>query len=177
MKEFFGDKLVKGALGLLGLTATIGGVMPKTPPMLAQFSSNGCSVFPDGDTFACCYVHDMAYWAGGTAAERRRADLNLHQCVVDVTGRNYVASGVMYAAVSIFGLPGVPTRVRWGYGWGDSRQVSYNALTSSERTQLHARQQELCRNFTTGPEPGKVWVDGAHWIRAKDAELMCSGSK
>ena len=177
MKEFFGEKLVRGVLTLLGLTVTVGGVLPKSPPMLAPFSSNGCSVFPEGDTFACCYVHDMAYWAGGTASDRRRADLNLHQCVVDVTGRNYVASGIMYTAVSIFGLPGVPTRVRWGYGWGDSRQVSYNALTPPELAQVHARKQELCRNFTTGSEPQKVWVDAGHWIRAKDADVMCSGNK
>lgn len=177
MKEFFGEKLVKGVLGLLGLTATVGGVLPKSPPMLAPFVSNGCSVFPEGDTFACCYVHDMAYWAGGTIADRRRADLSLHQCVVDVTGRNYVASGVMYAAVTIFGLPGVPTRVRWGYGWGDSRQVSYNALTAAERTQLDTRQQELCRTFRTGPQPERVWVDAEHWIRARDAELMCARTR
>ena len=173
MKQFLSGKLVRGLLGILGLTATVGGPVPATTPAIAAFASNGCSVFPEGSSFACCYVHDMKYWQGGTLSERRRADLALHQCVVDVTGGNYFASGLMYAAVSIFGLPGIPTRVQWGYGWADSRQVSYSPLTPAERAQVDARKQELCRAFTPSPEPDKYVVDGEHWIRADDARQLC----
>jgi len=174
MREFFGGKLVRGVLAVLGLTATVGGPPPTPPLRLSAFVSNGCSVFPEGDTFACCYVHDMAYWEGGTASDRRRADLNLHQCVAGLTG-NYVESGLMYVAVSLFGLPGVPTRVQWGYGWDDSRQVGYAALTPAEQALVASRKQELCLAYTPGPDPDKVMVDGEHWIRASDAKQLCPG--
>lgn len=172
MKQFLGVRLVRGLLALFGLTATVGGPVPASVPTISAFTSNGCSVFPEGDAFGCCYVHDMAYWQGGTAAERRRADLALHRCVVDVTG-NYVESGLMYAAVSLFGLPGVPSRVQWGYGWADSRQISYKPLTPAERAQVELRRQELCRAYAPGPVPDRVLVDSKHWIRAVDAIQLC----
>jgi hypothetical protein len=173
MKGFFGDRLVRGVLAVIGLTTTVGGPVPAHPPAISAFVSNGCSVFPENDTYACCYMHDMAYWQGGTLSERRRADLALHQCVVDVTGGNYVESGLIYAAVSIFGLPGIPTRVQWGYGWGDSRQTSYNALTPAEHALAESRKQDLCHGFTAGPDPDKYLVDSKHWIRATDARPLC----
>lgn len=174
MKEFFGAKLVRGVLAVMGLTTVVGGVPPTSPPQLSVFKSNGCSVFPEGSVDACCYVHDMTYWQGGTSSERRQADLALHQCVAQVTGRNYVASGLIYSAVSIFGLPGVPTRVKWGYGWGDTRQVGYNPLTASERALVDAHKQELCKSYTIGSDPDRVLVDGERWIRATDARSMCA---
>jgi len=175
VKQFFGEKLVKGVLAVMGLTAVVGGgVPPKSPPQLSAFKSNGCSVFPQGSADACCYIHDMAYWQGGTQAERRQADLALHQCVVNVTGYNYIASGLIYSAVSIFGLPGIPTRVQWGYGWGDTRQVSYNPLTTAERSIVDARKQELCKTYSFGPDPERVVVDAERWIRSADAKAMCA---
>ena len=48
---------------------------------LADFSSDGCSLFVDG-TFEnpelwkeCCLTHDIAYWKGGTEEDRHEADL------------------------------------------------------------------------------------------------------
>ena len=44
---------------------------------LSAFSSDGCSLFPDSsiitdaDWCSCCFVHDIAYWKGGTEAERQ----------------------------------------------------------------------------------------------------------
>jgi hypothetical protein len=172
VKAFFGDRFVRAVLAVVGLTATVGGPVPDATPTLSAFSSNGCSVFPDGDTFGCCFVHDMAYWRGGTAAERRRADRGLEQCVADVTG-THVIGGVVYLGVALFGLPGVPTRVQWGYGWEDSRQVSYAALTPGEQSQVDARKQEVCRTLTPNPDTGAYMVDDKHWIRASDARQMC----
>ena len=54
---------------------------------LAPFSSDGCSLFPEGsgensDLWLSCYrAHDLSYWRGGTRAERRAADDALEQCV------------------------------------------------------------------------------------------------
>jgi len=172
MKEFLSRRFVRTVLAMTGLLATVGGPIPTTPPKLEAFKSNGCSVFPDGDTFGCCYVHDMSYWAGGTAVDRRRADRGLEQCVADVTG-NRAVSGLMYAAVTIFGTPGVPTRVEWGYGWGDSRQVSYTALTRAEQDQVDAHKQAACQTFTHNTATGRFMIDQTHWLRAVDREQMC----
>jgi len=182
LKEFFGERLVRAVLAITGLIATVGGPVPNAVPKLPAFTSNGCSVFPDGNAFGCCYVHDMAYWVGGTAAERRKADRALEQCVAEVTGTpvlgndlvgNHVVGGLMYTAVSLFGLPGVPSRVRWGYGWGDTRQVSYAPLTRSEQDQVNLRKQEACKTFTRDPGTGRTLVDATHWMREIDVTQMC----
>lgn len=177
MKEFFADRLVRAVFAWTGLIATVGGPVPMTPAKLQPFVSNGCSVFPDGDTYGCCYVHDMAYWAGGTQADRRKADRALEQCAADVTGYGSVGhavGGIMYAAVTIFGAPGVPTKVKWGYGWEDTRQISYNALTPAEQDQVTARKQDACKTLTPDPDSGRYRIDDTHWLRAVDFQQMCS---
>ncbi|HEX5069427.1 MAG TPA: hypothetical protein VFV78_04360 [Vicinamibacterales bacterium] len=173
---------MKAVFVLTGLVTTVGGPPPKAAPTLPPFISNGCSVFPDGNAYGCCYVHDFSYWVGGTQADRRRADRALEQCVADVTGNpvigndlvgNHVVGGLMYVAVSLFGLPGVPTRVNWGYGWGDTRQTSYAALTPNERSQAEARKQEACRTFTRDSGTGRYMIDSVHWLRESDARQLC----
>ena len=172
MKEFFAERLVRAVFVVTGLITTVGGPVPKTQAKLEPFSSNGCSVFPDGATYGCCYVHDMAYWAGGTAADRRKADRALELCAGDVS--NHVVGGIMYAAVTIFGTPGVPTRVQWGYGWDDTRQKGYAALTSAEQSQVDARKQDACRTLTPDPDNARYMIDGTHWVRDIDFQQLCS---
>ncbi|MGB0733977.1 MAG: FAD-binding oxidoreductase [Pontibacterium sp.] len=101
---------------------------------LKPFASDGCSSFPDG-TFAqnqlwlaCCVEHDLAYWKGGTKAERELADLALEKCVVSV-GEQQIAK-LMLAGVRVGGTPYLPTTFRWGYGWPYPR--SYGPLTDDE---------------------------------------------
>ena len=171
MKAFFADRLVRAVLTVTGLITTVGGPVPQKPPTIQAFSSNGCSVFPDGDTFGCCYVHDMAYWSGGTAAERRKADRALELCVADVS--NHVVGGIIYAAVTIFGTPGVPTRVQWGYGWDDTRQVGYAALTPVEQAQVDARKQDACKTLTLDANAGRYMIDATHWLRDVDVRQIC----
>ena len=174
MKDFFADRLVRALFVVTGLITTVGGPVPNTPPKLEAFSSNGCSVFPDGPTYGCCYVHDMAYWAGGTAAERRKADRALELCAGDVS--NHVVGGIMYAAVTIFGTPGVPTRVQWGYGWEDSRQIGYSELTRAERDQVDARKQDACKTLTLDADSGRYMIDSTHWIRDVDFQQLCAAT-
>ena len=102
---------------------------------LADFRSDGCSLFIDG-TFAnpelwkeCCLLHDMAYWRGGTEEERKQADLAFKACVEKKTGDPVLAS-LMYEAVRVGGAPHFPTWYRWGYGWPVGR--GYKALTAEE---------------------------------------------
>ena len=105
---------------------------------LRDFTTDGCSFFPEGDAEApglwsdCCVSHDMAYWRGGTADERRSADGMLRNCVLARSGRQDLADR-MYRGVRISGGPWLPATFRWGYGWGYGR--GYEPLTAEERQQ------------------------------------------
>ena len=61
----------------------------------------------------CCDKHDQPYAKGGTAAERKAADVALLRCVVD-TGHPWWAV-VMYIGVRMGGVPWLPTPWRWGF--------------------------------------------------------------
>ena len=120
---------------------------PKEPgePNLADFKSDGCSLFVDG-TFKdrelwkeCCVKHDIAYWKGGTADERKAADLKFRECIRKTTGDEALAL-LMYEAVRVGGSPHFPTWYRWGYGWPKGR--GYKALTELEKTVVQRKLSE-----------------------------------
>jgi hypothetical protein len=111
---------------------------------LADFESDGCSLYPDSnfiskrDWCECCFEHDIAYWKGGTAAERRAADIALKECVLERTG-NRARAEAMYAGVRAGGSPYFYNWYRWGYGWDYGRK--YRQLTEAEQA-LAARKLE-----------------------------------
>ena len=102
---------------------------------ILPFSTDGCSAFPDGhaedDTLwrDCCIAHDLAYWAGGSYADRQAADEALALCVADV-GEPEIAK-LMLAGVRVGGSPFFPTSYRWGYGWPYVR--GYAPLSETEK--------------------------------------------
>lgn len=75
------------------------------------FTTDRCSMWPDGDWWSCCVTHDAAYWCGGSYADRKRADAELARCVGGRLG------SLMYAGVRVGGASWLPTPFRWGYGW------------------------------------------------------------
>lgn len=101
---------------------------------LQPFTSDGCSVFPDGTRehnklwLACCERHDYDYWKGGTYQQRVDSDQALKQCVSNI-GQPKIAL-IMLAGVRVGGSPLLPTSFRWGYGWPYPRY--YGALTKDE---------------------------------------------
>jgi len=101
---------------------------------LQPFSSDGCSVFFDGNFddrdlwLDWCLAHDMAYWRGGTYDRRKLADATLKECV-EAKGEKVIAE-IMEAGVRVGGSPFFPTTYRWGYGWKDFR--GYWELTAEE---------------------------------------------
>lgn len=103
---------------------------------LKPFTSDGCSLFPDRalisnkDWCACCFEHDIAYWRGGTRAQREAADAALRDCVAARTGDRAFAQ-LMYEGVRVGGSPYFYTWYRWGYGWPFERK--YEPLTDAER--------------------------------------------
>lgn len=103
---------------------------------LRPFTSDGCSLFPDSsvigedDWCECCFEHDIAYWQGGTAAQREAADLKLKRCVAAATGNDALAA-MMYEGVRLGGSPYFYNWYRWGYGWSFERK--YQPLTEAEQ--------------------------------------------
>ncbi|MCR9205500.1 MAG: phospholipase, partial [Halobacteriovoraceae bacterium] len=62
-------------------------------PVLHDYSTDGCSSYPDGNPLSdgyewlhCCIVHDYAYWVGGTADERYAADAEMNACIAEASG-------------------------------------------------------------------------------------------
>ena len=79
------------------------------------FTTDGCSLFPDGKWAACCIEHDIAYWCGGTSADREKADRALAECVGET--QSDVLGELMYLGVRVGGMPWQPFPFRWAYGW------------------------------------------------------------
>lgn len=107
---------------------------------LKPFVSDGCSMFPDGTLFqhrlwsSCCFVHDFAYWKGGTYFERKRADFDLKFCVAN-KGKPRLAL-LIFVGVRLGGSPFSPMPFRWGYGWRYSK--FYSKLTSEDLKKVQA---------------------------------------
>ncbi len=121
------------------------GSTSKGSVVLEPFTTDGCSLFPDG-TFSdkakwqdCCIEHDIAYWQGGTEEDRLNADFELKRCIFERTGDSILAQTV-YDAVRTWGSPLFPTWYRWGYGWPYGR--GYEALTEEEILQVTQRLRE-----------------------------------
>lgn len=114
-------------------------------PALRAFYSDGCSLFVDGTPAdrrlwcECCFVHDLAYWRGGTEAERLAADERLRDCVAAKTGDARLASA-MFEAVRVGGAPVFPNWYRWGYGWPYGR--AYGPLSDAEVAEVAVRRAE-----------------------------------
>lgn len=102
---------------------------------LNDFSSDGCSMSPDGiiigqtQFVGCCVEHDIAYWRGGTRLEKLAADRKLKQCVREKS--NVLVAEIYYRGVRMGGLEDLPTAFHWGYGWEKRR--NYRALSEEEQ--------------------------------------------
>jgi hypothetical protein len=83
------------------------------PPQ--RFTTDGCTLSPDGTWQSCCVEHDMSYWCGGSAEARLEADAKFRACVAGKGGHG--AAEVMYWGVRLGGHPWIPGYWRWGYGW------------------------------------------------------------
>jgi len=86
------------------------------PPKI--FTTDGCSLWPNsilGNDFTdICILHDMKYWKGGSAKERKIADNELRESANE---RMLFVGSIMHVGIRIFGHPLVPALWRWGYGF------------------------------------------------------------
>jgi hypothetical protein len=85
---------------------------PAGPPT-KPFFTDGCSAWPDGILYDCCVEHDIAYWCGGSEADRLHADSAFRVCA-DAVGSSQ--GGLVHRGVRMGGVPWLPTSWRWGYG-------------------------------------------------------------
>jgi hypothetical protein len=126
-------------------------IASKLEDTIKPFSNDGCSLFPDGsfkqkDLWCdCCVVHDVAYWQGGSDAQRLAADKKLRACVLSKT-HNSVLAELMYQGVRVGGAAVFPNWYRWGYGWRYG--VGDEALTEQQQQQVD---QQLLK-FAAQPE-------------------------
>ncbi|AMV73752.1 hypothetical protein [Desulfuromonas sp. DDH964] len=139
-------------LTALSLPACLGS-RPSGSAGLAPFTSDGCSLFPDG-TFTerdkwcdCCQDHDLAYWQGGSADDRDRADATLRDCVLARTNDPQLAE-TMYLGARVGGHPAFPTWYRWGYGWSYGR--GYQPLSDPEKRQVQRGLAAYVHQHPTG---------------------------
>jgi len=120
---------------------------------LRPFTSDGCSLFPDGTLkdrtkwCDCCLSHDIAYWQGGTADERKKADDLLRDCVIARTGDKNLAE-TMHLGVRAGGHPAFPAWYRWGYGWSYGR--GYQSLSDAEQQRVLERLDEYWQKHPAG---------------------------
>ena len=141
---------------------------------LRDFASDGCTLFPDGDYYGCCYVHDVAYWPGGTAEQRERADDALRACVEGVTGSATLAQ-VIFHAVRVGGVPELPTSYRWGFGWPYPHRKDYGPLTPDEEQQVADKTQRLCATLRPNPATGGYVVGPGKEITGAQGRQICPG--
>jgi len=120
---------------------------------ISDFSSDGCSLFPDGTIkdrakwCDCCLLHDISYWRGGTEEERKQADAALRDCVLARTGDKALAE-TMYLGVRAGGHPVFPNWYRWAYGWNYGR--GYRPLNDEELAMVRVKLDEYQRNHPKG---------------------------
>jgi len=158
-------------------------VAPDPPPVqsahshadgIIPFTSNGCSGFREARFFSCCYVHDLAYWAGGTRSDRTRADRTLRDCLRDIS-HDPLLSYVGWGLIRLGYIPGMfcCDGGGWGRAWRNTDHARYATLTPDEARQVLDEKQRICRSLTLNPATGKYRVDDTREIRANQASQIC----
>lgn len=138
---------------------------------LKPFASDGCSLFPDGDSrsgswCACCVEHDFAYWKGGPDGERRAADSALGECILARTGDSTLARAV-YLGTRAGGSSYFPTWYRWGYGWPYGAPGVNSPPDSARADEIRKRAAALDRTAAARDACGADYPESAGSRSAK----------
>lgn len=136
----FDSELNKELFGLL---------YAKPTNTISDFSSDGCSSFPNGRHFGkknewvhCCYVHDIDYWFGGPKDLKIKADNDLNTCVSEAHASSL--GFAMDVGVTIGGKPGL-TPWRWGYGW--NYLIKYDSLNLEQIKSVSSKIETVADTF------------------------------
>ena len=147
---------------------------PNNQPAAISFSSNGCSGFREARFFSCCFVHDLAYWAGGTRADRTTADRALWRCVFDISGER-IAADIGYLLVRLGAIPGRFIKDGWGRAWYDTNRSRFAPLTRDQQQWVDAERTRVCQSLKLNLATGWYLVDEKREIRARQAREVCRG--
>ncbi len=95
---------------------------------IKKFTTDYCTNFPEGTRQVpelwkhCCLTHDLYFWAGGAKEDRRKADLELRECIENTGALNQ--SWLMYFAVRAGSYSPIKySNYKWNNGWNDGRQI------------------------------------------------------
>ena len=102
---------------------------------LNPFTTDGCSMYPDGGWLECCIAHDIDYWCANQRTSRVAADRSLKACVADHS--NALNGQLTYLGTRLFGHSALPFSWRWGYGypWLNIRAATDETLDSDRPEQ------------------------------------------
>lgn len=90
--------------------------------VLAEFITDGCTGFPDGNYLDCCVQHDREYYAGGSWKARWRSDKKLFSCIAAKPKLyNKLIAPIAWLGVRIGGV----SWLKASFSWGFSRNKSY----------------------------------------------------
>lgn len=115
--------------------------LPAFGEALTAFSTDYCTNYPEGTREepelwkVCCLEHDMYFWAGGTRADRDRADLGLRSCVEKRAGTSQ--ANLMYYAIRAGSLSPIkyPDK-KWNNGWRE--RPDYQKLSEEDIDRIEA---------------------------------------
>ncbi|MDH3492693.1 MAG: hypothetical protein OEM82_04020 [Acidobacteriota bacterium] len=147
---------------------TNGGAATSEPEIPADFESDGCTWFPDGNYRDCCVAHDEDYFKGGSCRQRRESDARLYRCVKSKKGwRNKILAPIMWVGVRVLGSPILPTRFRWGFGIKNKKKEKrkmqkFNLPTPTGTNELAPPDSEAPADdalINTAPGPEKHMPD------------------
>lgn len=185
MKHLLGSVLL--ALALFAGVQVAHARAEQSPPAVSSsalkapvaFTSNGCSGFREKTFFTCCFVHDFAYWSGGSRKERSAADHELRRCINDI-GRDYFRSYIAFVIMRLGLGSGVFVFDGWGRAWLGTDRGRFTALTPDERRIVAAERREVCQSLTLDPANGRYKIDTRfirenehHHLRPREARLLC----
>jgi len=81
-----------------------------------EFTTDSCTLWLNSifknDFTDICIEHDIEYWKGGSAEDRKHADVILRD---KINSKMPLMGDVMYLGARLFGHPLIPTPWRWGY--------------------------------------------------------------
>ena len=106
---------------------------------LASFTTDGCSMYPNGTWLHCCLAHDLSYWAGGTVDEKNEVDHELAQCLAK--NGSTLNTKVMTGGVQIGGGANNVLPWAWGYGW--KKNLGYASLNSHELKEVETQMSSV----------------------------------
>jgi hypothetical protein len=184
------DRIWRRPAGLLGVVVLLACTvalsaaqsLPTTADTVTEaavpFSSNGCSGFREAQFFTCCFVHDFAFWAGGSWTDRRRADLTLRRCVIDV-GKDRARGDFAFFLVRLGIIPGVVVNDGWGRAWTGTKRWKFASLTPEQATVVAIEKTRVCRALTLDSSTGKYAIPperlrtAPRELRAQQARAFC----